>query len=212
MKRNVKFMLLGICSTLICLMACRKNSLVLSTSKVVNMTQYLINNPTEFSELNKILERSETASFLNAYGSYTFFAPTNTAIKAYLQEKGKATIDDISPADWKSFVRFHLLEDSIPTSQFTDGKLFQLTMFGQYLTTASENLAGVTKIRINKQANILNANISVGNGLIHSVDHVLMPATLSVAQTIAANPDYSIFTQALKESGIFESQIGRAHV
>ncbi|UKT65205.1 fasciclin domain-containing protein [Pedobacter mucosus] len=169
------------------------------------MTQYLINNPTEFSELNKILERSETASFLNAYGSYTFFAPTNTAIKAYLQEKGKATIDDISPADWKSFVRFHLLEDSIPTSQFTDGKLFQLTMFGQYLTTASENLAGVTKIRINKQANILNANISVGNGLIHSVDHVLMPATLSVAQTIAANPDYSIFTQALKESGIFES-------
>lgn len=205
MKRNVKFMLLGICSSVICLMACRKNALVEGTSKVMNMTEYLQNHSDEFSELNKILERSETASFLNAYGSYTFFAPTNTAIKAYLTEKGKTSVDDISAADWKNFVRFHLLEDSIPTSKFNDGKLYELTMYGQYLTTASENISGVTKIRINRQANVLNANISVGNGLIHSVDHVLTPASLSVAQTIEANPEYSIFTQALKETGLYAS-------
>lgn len=156
MKRNVKFMLLGICSAVICLMACRKNALVEGTSKVVNMTQYLLDHPEDFSLLNQILERSETASFLNAYGSYTFFAPTNTAIKAYLSEKGKTGVDDISAADWKTFVRFHLLEDSIPTSKFNDGKLYELTMYGQYLTTASENIAGVTKIRINRQANVIN--------------------------------------------------------
>ncbi|RZK51889.1 MAG: fasciclin domain-containing protein [Pedobacter sp.] len=126
-------------------------------------------------------------------------------MKAYLTEKGKTTVDDISAADWKTFVRFHLLEDSIPTSKFNDGKLYELTMYGQYLTTASENIAGVTKIRINRQANVINANISVGNGLIHSVDHVLTPATLSVAQTIEANPEYSIFTQALKATGLYAS-------
>lgn len=204
MKRNAKIMLLGVFSIFLCLWACRKDSLVRGTSNAVNMTQYLKNNPDDFSELLKILNLSETASFLNAYGSYTMFAPTNTAIKTYLQEKGKAAVEDISAADWKSFIRLHLLEDSIPTSRFTDGKLFNLTMYGQYLTTSSENTAGITKIRINKQANVLKSNISVGNGLIHSIDHVLSPATLSVAQTIEANPEYSIFTEALKKTGLYE--------
>lgn len=205
MKRNVKMILLGICSMLIGLVACRKSSIVESTSNAVNMTQHLLNHPDEFSELSKILEKSETASFLNAYGSYTFFAPNNTAIKAYLKDKGKTSVDEIASTEWKSFVRLHLLEDSIPTSRFTDGKLNALTMYGQYLTTSSENVDGITKTRINRQANVINANISVGNGLIHSIDHALTPATLSVAQTIGANPEYSIFTQALKESGLFES-------
>ncbi|SDL94697.1 Fasciclin domain-containing protein [Pedobacter sp. ok626] len=204
MKRNVKIMLLSLFSIFLCLCACNKDSLVRSTSNAVNMTQYLKSNPDDFSELTKVLSLSGTASFLNAYGSYTLFAPTNTAIKTYLQEKGKAAVEEISADDWKSFIRLHLLEDSIPTSRFTDGKLFNLTMFGQYLTTSSENVGGITKIRINRQANIVKSNISVGNGLIHSIDHVLSPATLSLAQTIEANPQYSIFTQALKETGLYD--------
>ncbi|MNK00872.1 Fasciclin domain protein [compost metagenome] len=204
MKRNVKIMRLSLFSIFLCLCACNKDSLVRSTSNAVNMTQYLKNNPDDFSELTKVLSLSGTASFLNAYGSYTLFAPTNTAIKTYLQEKGKAAVEEISADDWKSFIRLHLLEDSIPTSRFTDGKLFNLTMFGQYLTTSSENVGGITKIRINRQANIVKSNISVGNGLIHSIDHVLSPATLSLAQTIEANPQYSIFTQALKETGLYD--------
>jgi len=203
MKRNFTIVLLGLSSLLVCLWACRKSSIVQNTSQVVNITQYLGNNPDQFSELSKILKLSETASFLDAYGSYTLFAPTNAAIKDYLQAKGKTAVADISASDWKSFIRLHLLEDSIPTSRFTDGKLFDLTMYGQYLTTSSEHIDGVTKIRINRQANVIQSNISVGNGLIHSIDHVLTPATLTVAQTIEANPDYSIFTQALKESGLY---------
>lgn len=204
MKRNVTIVLLALCSVLMCLWACNKDSLVRGTTNAVNMTQYLRNNPDSFSELTKVLELSETASFLNAYGSYTLFAPTNTAIKAYLQEKGKSNVEEIAAAEWKNFIRLHLLEDSIPTSKFTDGKLFDLTMYGQYLTTSSEIVAGFNKIRINRQANVIQSNISVGNGLIHSIDHVLSPATLSVAQTVAANPDYSIFTEALKQSGLFD--------
>lgn len=204
MKRNFTIMLLGLSSLLVCLLACRKSTVVQNTSQVVNITQYLSNNPDQFSELSKILKLSETASFLDAYGSYTLFAPTNTAIKDYLQAKGKTAVGDISAADWKSFIRLHLLEDSIPTSRFTDGKLFDLTMYGQYLTTSSEHVDGITKIRINRQANVIQANISVGNGLIHSIDHVLSPAMLTVAQTIESNPEYTIFTQALKESGLYD--------
>jgi uncharacterized surface protein with fasciclin (FAS1) repeats len=206
MKRNIKLMILGLIGLSLCIhFSCRKDKLVQSVSNVVNMTQYLNEHPDNFSELSKILKISGTASFLNAYGSYTLFAPTNEAVRSYLQEKGKANVEAVGEEEWKSFVRLHLLEDSIPTSKFTDGKLFKLTMYGQYLTTSTVNTDGITKLRVNRQANIVNANILVGNGLIHSIDQVLKPAERSVAQTIEANPQYTIFTAALKATGLYDS-------
>ncbi|WP_442794908.1 fasciclin domain-containing protein [Pelobium manganitolerans] len=184
--------------------ACRKSTLVTTVVNRPNITKYLQEHPDQFSELSKVLQLSGTASFLNAYGSYTFFAPNNAAIKDYLTSQNKAAVEDISGDDWKQFIRFHLLEDSVSTEQFTDGKLPKLTMYGQYLITGSETNNGTTKISVNRQANIITANISVGNGLIHSIDHVLIPASLTLAQTLEANPAYSIFTEALKEANLFE--------
>lgn len=184
---------------------CVKESIQHTTSDTVNITQYLANNPQKFSLLSKVLTISETASFLKAYGSYTMFAPTDDAIKAYLTTLGKANVEDVSAAAWKDFVRFHLLADSVPTSRFTDGKLPTLTMFGQYLITQATNTNGVTQILVNRQANISQANISVGNGIIHIIDHVLLPTNLTVAQIIGANPKYSMFTQALKETTLYDS-------
>ncbi|TKB96253.1 fasciclin domain-containing protein [Pedobacter cryophilus] len=207
MRNIVKltFGLLLFLSVLAVVSACRKSTLVYSVSNRPNITRFLQEHPDEFSELSKVLNLSGTASFLDAYGSYTLFAPNNTAIKAYLQTKGKTTVEEISGDEWKSFVRFHLLEDSIGTEQFTDGKLPQLTMFGQYLITGSESANGQTKIRVNRQANITASNISVGNGLIHTIDNTLTPASLTIAQILEANGNYVIFTEALKKSGLFET-------
>lgn len=186
-------------------MGCRKTTIVESTTDATNMTQYLSKRADTFSELSKVLKISGSASFLNAYGSYTFFAPTNNAIKQYLTEKGKAAVEDVPAAEWKDFVRIHLLEDSIPTSRFTDGKLPNLTMYGQYLVTGASNVNGATSLRINRQANIIQPNISVGNGIIHVIDHVLKPAELTLAKMLEANPEYTIFTQALKATGLYET-------
>ena len=161
---------------LISILGCVKETIKHTTSDTVNITQYFQNNPDQFSQLAKILDISGTASYLKAYGSYTFFAPTNAAINQYLKDMGKNAVEDISANDWKDFVRFHLLQDSVPTSRFTDGKLPNLTMYGQYLITTAVNINGVTKIWVNRQAYIITPNISVGNGIIHTIDHVLIPA------------------------------------
>jgi uncharacterized surface protein with fasciclin (FAS1) repeats len=187
------------------LWGCVRETIQHTTSDTVNITQYLANNPQKFSLLSKVLTISETASFLKAYGSYTMFAPTDDAIKAYLTTLGKTNVEDVSAAAWKDFVRFHLLADSVPTSRFTDGKLPTLTMYGQYLTTLATNTNGVTQIVVNKQANITQPNISVGNGIIHIVDHVLLPTKLTIAQIIEANPKDSIFFHALKETTLYDS-------
>lgn len=207
MKRKIRIKLsLMLISAMLVLgiWGCVRESIQHTTSDTVNITQYLANSP-KFTLMTKILNISGTASFLKAYGSYTMFAPTDDAINAYLKTINKTQVEDVSAASWKDFVRFHLLADSVPTSRFTDGKLPTLTMYGQYLITLATNTNGITQILVNRQANIIQANISVGNGIIHIIDHVLLPTALSVAQTIEANPKYTIFTQALKETTLYDT-------
>jgi uncharacterized surface protein with fasciclin (FAS1) repeats len=184
---------------------CKQEALVYNTTSDTNITSYLDKYPESFSEFRKILDITGNASYLNAYGAYTLFAPTNDAIKTYLQEKGKTTVDQLPIADLKDMVRFHLLSDTIRSNTFTDGKLPSLTMFGQYLITGAINVNGKTSIVINRQANVLQSDITLGNGIIHVIDHVMQPAKFSVAQLIENNPKYSIFTQVLKETGLYDT-------
>ena len=184
---------------------CRKEKLVYQTTSDVNITSYLEKYPATFSEFRKILDITGNASYLNALGAYTLFAPTNDAINQYLKDLGKTSVDQVDVQVLKDMVRFHLLSDTIRSSQFTDGKLSSLTMLGQYLITGAKNVAGVTKIVINRQANVIQSDISVGNGIIHSIDHVLTPAKYTVAQLIENDPRYSIFTQLIKATGFYDT-------
>jgi len=184
---------------------CKKEAFVSTTSGQVNITGYLDKNPDKFSEFRKILEITETAGFLQAYGNYTIFLPTNDGVKAYLKDIGKASVEQVDVQELKNIVRFHLLEDTITTTKFGDGKLERLTMLGQYIITGATNTGGVTKITINRQANLQEANIRLGNGYVHVIDNVLRPAKQTLAQMIEANPSYSVFTRALKETGLYDT-------
>ena len=190
---------------LIGIWGCKNDALVYTTTSDTNITSYLEKYPDSFSEFRKILDLTGTASYLNAYGAYTLFAPNNEAIKAYMVKKGKTTIDQVEPSELKDMVRFHLLSDTLRSNTFTDGKLPSLTMYGQYLITGAKNIDGVTRIVVNRQANMVTSDITVGNGIIHVIDQVLEPARFSVAQMIENNPKYTIFTKALKETGLYDT-------
>ncbi len=185
--------------------SCKKIDIVQTTTSDVNIYEYLVEHPDTFSLMTKILDKTGYAGFLNAYGSYTLFAPTNDAVKAWLQQSNKTSIDAVDVNDLKTLVKFHLLEDTINTSQFKDGKLPRETMLGQFLVTGVDNVNGVSKFSINRQALVIEPNIRTGNGLIHGIDNVLKPATLTLAKMIEQDPKYSIFTEALKATGYYDS-------
>ncbi|MEO8404734.1 MAG: fasciclin domain-containing protein [Chitinophagaceae bacterium] len=185
--------------------SCKKVEIVQSTTGVVNIYQYLKNHPDQFSMAAKIVEKSGFDGFLNAYGSYTMFAPTNTAVTTYLAELSKTSVDQITEAEAKDIVKFHLLEDTLTTASFKDGKLPLATMFGQFLITSISNTGGTSSFNINRQALVVQGNILAGNGFIHAIDHVLRPATKTVAELVAADPNYSIFKQALVETGFYDT-------
>ena len=81
--------------------SCKKTELVTSTTTDVNIYGYLAQNPDKFSELVKIIDKTGYSDFLNAYGAYTLFAPNNAAIKAYLQQTGKPSVDAFSVEELK---------------------------------------------------------------------------------------------------------------
>ena len=187
------------------LSSCKKLQYVTATTSDVNIYDYLVKHPEQFSEFAKMIDKAGYSSFLNAYGAYTLFAPTNDGVKALLQEAGKASVDAYTQPELQTIVKLHLIQDTIGTSSFTDGKLPKVTMLGQYLLTGVTNVNGSSSYIINRQALVVQPNIRLSNGNIHALDHVLKPATKTVAQTIEANPNFSIFTQALKATGYYDS-------
>jgi uncharacterized surface protein with fasciclin (FAS1) repeats len=185
--------------------SCKKIEIVESTTDDVNIYGYLEKYPDKYSSFKTIIDKAGYSGFLNAYGLYTFFAPTNDGVQKYLQLTGKTSADQFTEEEAKNIVKLHVIQDTITTGAFKDGKLPLVTMYGQYLVTGVAFENGVSSYLINRQAKVSQSNIKTANGIIHTVDNVLQPATLTVAKIIEQNADYSIFTQALKETGYYDS-------
>lgn len=185
------------------LFACKKQQYDLLTTTDVNIVDYLRKSPDQYSELVKALDKTNISPFLNAYGTYTLFAPTNEAFKIYLKEIGKSSVDEVDVNALKDLLRLHIINDTVRSTSFTDGKLYAPTMQGQFLTTGVVAETGATVI--NRQALAVQLNMLTGNGYVHTVDHVLQPATLTLAKQIEGNAKYSIITQALKETGWYDT-------
>jgi len=186
------------------LSGCKKTEIRQSTTDDVNIYEFLQQDPQgRFVELVKLVDRAGYQSFLNAYGTYTLFAPTNSALQAYYQTVGKGSADQFSEQEAKDLLKFHLLGEEVLTSYFNDGKLNAQTMFGQYLVTGVENNDGGSVFVVNRQAQVEEANLKTGNGVIQVINAVLTPSQKSLAKLVEEDPQYSIFTQALKETGWF---------
>jgi uncharacterized surface protein with fasciclin (FAS1) repeats len=202
--KNINYFLLA--SVIFCVVifeGCRKEAYKIETTDDVNITGYIRKNLDSFSLFNDILIRTETDAYLNAYGTYTCFAVTNSGVQKYLKDMGAASVNDVSIDVLKDIVRFHLIEDTVATGDFTDGKLPHPTMLGQYLITGVNNTSGISRFFINRQALVFQTNVRVGNGIIHTIDNVLRPAATTLAQQLEAKTEFSIFVQAMKETGFY---------
>lgn len=183
--------------------SCKKQDIKVNTTTDVNIVSYLEQHSDSFSLFKQILDRTETSAFLNAYGAYTVFAPTNAGVREWLASVGAASVEVADLNTLKELVKFHIIADTIGTTSFKDGRLNVPTMQGQYIITGVNNKSGLSSFTVNRQATVTQSNIRAGNGIIHAIDHMLIPAKLTIAQQLEANPNYSIFVQALKETGFY---------
>lgn len=198
----VAFMMLG---AIISFIRCSDDTTIdPTTTTITNMYSYVKGNETS-SLFASVIEKAGYNVFMDAYGTYTLFLPTDAAVKTYLTTIGKGSVDNLSQTEAQNIVKVHLVKDTLSTIVFTDGKLNTPNLYGQYLLTGAAVTASGSQITINRTSNIILSNQRVGNGIVHVIDKVIIPATKTLAQLIEGNADYSIFTQALKETGYFDT-------
>ncbi|MFA6404115.1 MAG: fasciclin domain-containing protein [Salinivirgaceae bacterium] len=90
---------------------CRKDPMVLPTddSDMV-MTDYVYNNPDEFSEFGLILELTGVENILRVRGPYTLFLPTNDAMKAFYAKNQKSSYKDFEIDFLRDLAYNHILK------------------------------------------------------------------------------------------------------
>lgn len=203
---------------------CSEQKIKESTDETLNITEYLRANP-NYSMFLEMLDITNYASFMNTYGTYTVFVPTNEAVKEFLNNEGVSSLSEIPITDLQDLVKLHILDQKILTTSFTDGKIATPSLYGQYLVTGAASVnsgkmtsahlaakvsetspttTGTASVTVNKTANIVASNIVLGNGVVHVIDEVLRVANKTLAQTIEEDPNLSLFTEVLKATGWYD--------
>jgi uncharacterized surface protein with fasciclin (FAS1) repeats len=215
MKKEFLCSIIALLTVMLAVSSCDKNvsEIVISNDKQIDELMKEQN----LTEFLSILDKSGMRNTVHAYGNYSLFAPTNDAVAMYLQQLGKASVNDLTMQEAADIVSYHLLHitdktDSLTTVGFEDGRMAYLNFAGTYLTTKQEG----DDIRINRQALLVSPrDIKGSNGYLHIIDQVLTPPdtlTESLTARVRALPDnFSLFKEAFEASGMAETLAANVH-
>ncbi|GAB6011307.1 fasciclin domain-containing protein [Viscerimonas tarda] len=170
------------------------------------LSGYLENRKETYSDFLVILEKAEMRGLLNTYGSYTCFAPTNTAMQTYLSSKGIANIDDVTKEEATTIAYNHLISNKYLTTDLATGAIPKPNMGDRYLMVSfTTDSSGNLQVVINEDSKIILKDEEVENGVVHTINQVLSPSNAQIPDLIASNPDLSIFSEALVLTGMADS-------
>jgi len=156
-----------------------------------------------FTGLQGALVQQGLASMFNTTNTtvkYTIFAPTNAAL-------GAVNLSALSSADLTATLAFHVLPGEVASAGITNdlvvvdsnGKAKRFNIYGSG-SSAKYTINGVVNIVLS------GVNIAADNGIIHTVDKVIMIPTADESRTITAevvaNANFATLETALITAGI----------
>ncbi len=136
-----------------------------TTQAPVPVADALARDP-QLSTLAGLVQRAGLTDTLRAAGPYTLFAPTNDAFKAVPQR----TLDELAanPARLRAVLTYHVLPARVTAAE---------VKVGNVKTVEGANLAlsrAGTFVTV-EDAMVQTADIAATNGVIHTIDRVLLP-------------------------------------
>ncbi len=160
------------------------------------LDEHVMNNP-DLSLFHAIIRQGDAVGMVHAYGTYTLFAPTNAAVAKHLgggdADAAMAAITALSADSARAIVKYHMLSDTLHTSDFVDSRLSCPNMETDYMTSQylyDEN-AGENYYVINRSARIVESDIHAGNGILHIVDGFLHRPEYAVTDVFANISNYA---------------------
>ncbi len=161
------------------------------------------------SELHNILEAAviaaDLATTLSGEGPFTVFAPTDAAFEALMAAFGVTAEELLEYPELTNVLLYHVVAGQALAADLSDG---------QQITTLldSEVVVSITAdgVFIN-QAQVIVADVTAGNGVVHVIDAVLLPPTPpsnTVVDIIVNSDDHTLLEAAVIEAGLVEALSG----
>lgn len=173
-----------------------------------DMVYSFLKKDTAYSECIKIIDRAGLCGMLNAYGSYTLLAPTNSAFRKYYATLGHHfTIDSLRQGEIDTIARTHILSNIILTEKMNDGVLPNLNMDQRYIEVkfTADEITNNLKIMLNDSSQIISKDNLVYNGVVQGISRVLTPSNVLLPDMIQSNPEFSVFYEAMKLTHLTDS-------
>lgn len=172
------------------------------------LTDYLQDNKDKkFTDFITVLQRAKIYDLLSTYGTYTCFAPTNTAMKYFLNAKGLNSVSELSDDDCDTLAYNHLIKIAYYTTDLNDGVIPTTNMNDRYLSISSDTGASNNiDYYINKTSKIILRDDSVENGVVHTIDKVLSTSNDMLPDMLEKDSTISLFYSALTKTG-FDNQL-----
>jgi uncharacterized surface protein with fasciclin (FAS1) repeats len=168
------------------------------TQNVVELAQA---NP-DLSILVEAVTAANLGGTLSGAGPFTVFAPTNEAFAALLTELGVTKAQLLANTTLLTAVlKYHVLGASVMKSQVPLGKAITPLAGGIFKIDQVGAALVITDGR-NRKATITATDVEATNGVVHVIDHVILPADKNIVQTAQALPDFSILVEAVTAANL----------
>lgn len=173
------------------------------------VTSYLTDesNDGEFSEFVEILDRADLLGLLKTYGEFTCFAPTNAAIKEYLEQHNYQSVKDMQDEQCDTLAWMHLVNGQAIYISDIDESSSRDNMNKRHLTFTCDSLQGSNGQiiwRVNGSP-IIAHDDSVTNGVVHVVNSVINASSTMIQDEIMQDTTMSLFAQAFNLTHLADS-------
>lgn len=165
----------------------------------------MIKADTSLSIAVQALEKTNMAATLNTYGPFTFFIPDNNAFRKLFASRAKTKLDDFTEDELKTIMVYHILPTRIKSAEFVQGPQPTPTGRGDFITLDISKGFKYNTIA-NGIAKVYETDIEYSNALVHKIDAVLNPPTLTIGEFLNQNKDvYSILISGLQRTGLMDT-------
>ncbi len=165
----------------------------------------LVQTDPKFSILSEAIVAADLTATLESAGPFTVFAPTNDAFAALLTELGvtKAQLLADKPL-LTAVLTYHVLPARVAKAAVPAGRAITTVQGGIFKVDAVGADLVITDGR-NRSAKIIATDSAAPNGLIHTIDKVLLPANRNIVATAQALPNFSILVEAVVAAGLVDA-------
>ena len=160
-----------------------------------------------FSTLVAAVQAAGLVDTLNSDGPFTVFAPTNDAFEVLLSDLGLSAEELLADTDLLTTVlTYHVVASEFFAKHVLAASTLR-TLQGEDITVDAEN------VKVN-DSNLIATDIDASNGVIHVIDAVLLPPSLSsqepgtIVEIAAATEDLSILVAAVQAAGLVDTLNG----